>query len=84
MSRRAMEERMNWNTIAGNWQEVRGKVRSKWGKLTDDDMELVAGKKDQLVGVLRQRYGYEQDRAEREVDDWARTVALDGKSARSH
>ena len=75
---------MNWNTIAGNWQEVRGKVRSKWGKLTDDDMELVAGKKDQLIGVLRQRYGYEQDRAEREVEDWARTVSIGDKSARSH
>jgi uncharacterized protein YjbJ (UPF0337 family) len=74
---------MNWNTIAGNWQQVRGKVRSKWGKLTDDDVELVAGKKDQLVGVLRKRYGYEQERAEREVEDWARTVSVGGKSARA-
>jgi uncharacterized protein YjbJ (UPF0337 family) len=49
---------------------MKGKLRSKWGKLTDDDVEVIAGKKDVLVGRLQQRYGLEKDEAERDVDRW--------------
>lgn len=65
---------MNWDIVKGQWQQLKGKVRQKWAKLTDDDMELIAGKKDQLVGKLKERYGYEKDAAEREVDEFARTL----------
>lgn len=59
---------MNWQNAKADWEEVKGKVKSKWGKLTNDDMEVIAGKWDQLVAKLRNRYGYAKDRAEQEVD----------------
>jgi uncharacterized protein YjbJ (UPF0337 family) len=65
---------MNWDQVEGSWAEFKGKVRSKWGKLTDDDLENVAGKKDALLGRLQQRYGIKKDAAERELDDWIRGV----------
>jgi len=61
---------MNWDIIKGKWGQVTGKVKEKWGKLTDDDLDVIAGKKDQLVGKIQERYGYEKDKAEREVDEF--------------
>jgi uncharacterized protein YjbJ (UPF0337 family) len=65
---------MNWDRIEGNWKIFKGKARSKWGKLTDDDLEMAKGKRDQLVGRLQERYGMKKDQAEREVDDWSGKV----------
>lgn len=65
---------MNWDRIEGNWKQFQGKVREKWGKLTDDDLELVKGKRDQLAGRIQERYGIEKDAALREIDDWERSV----------
>ena len=59
---------MNWDTVEGNWKELKGKVRSKWAKLTDDDLENIAGKKDVLLGRLQQHYGFKKDEAEKQVD----------------
>ncbi|MBV8075593.1 MAG: CsbD family protein, partial [Planctomycetaceae bacterium] len=56
-----------------SWKELKGKVKEKWGQLTDDDLEQAAGRRDQLVGALQRRYGYERDRAERELDELTRT-----------
>jgi len=64
---------MNWDQVAGNWKQIRGKVREKWGELTDDELDQIAGRRDQLVGKLQERFGYERDLAEREVDELART-----------
>jgi len=61
---------MNWDQISGSWKTMKGKVREKWGKLTDDDLEVIAGKRDQLVGRLQQRYGYSKEEADREIDSW--------------
>lgn len=61
---------MNWDTVKGNWKEFSGKVKEKWGKLTDDDLTTLEGKRDQLAGILQQRYGYAKDQAEREVADF--------------
>jgi uncharacterized protein YjbJ (UPF0337 family) len=61
---------MNWDQIEGKWQQFRGDVRAKWGKLTDDDLETIKGKKDKLVGRLQERYGIKRDQAERDVDHW--------------
>ena len=63
---------MNEDILKGKWEQLKGKVRTKWAKLTDDDVEQVGGKKDQLVGRLRERYGYGKEDAEREVDDFMR------------
>jgi uncharacterized protein YjbJ (UPF0337 family) len=60
---------MNWDQVEGKWKEMKGRVRAKFGKLTDDDLETIAGKKDQLVGRLQQRYGYNKEQAEREADE---------------
>jgi uncharacterized protein YjbJ (UPF0337 family) len=64
---------MNWDRIEGSWKELKGKVKEKWGQLTDDDLEQAAGRRDQLVGIFQRRYGYERDRAERELDELTRT-----------
>lgn len=59
---------MNWDQVSGNWKELKGKLRVKWAKLTDDDLDNIAGKKDILLGRLQQRYGYQKDRAQAELD----------------
>jgi len=65
---------MNWDQVAGNWKQLVGKVKEKWGDLTDDDLSAVAGKRDQLVGKLQERYGYGKEEAEKELDEFARTL----------
>jgi len=65
---------MNWDQIKGNWKQVTGKVKEKWGDLTDDELTKTAGQRDQMLGLLQQRYGFAKDRAERELDDFVRTM----------
>ena len=65
---------MNWDQIAGNWKQFQGNVKEKWGKLTDDDLTVIAGKRDQLTGLLQQKYGYAKDRAEKELDEFMKSV----------
>ena len=65
---------MNWDQITGKWQQFQGKIKEKWGKLTDDDLTVIAGKKDQLAGKLQERYGYGKERAEKELNDFAQTL----------
>lgn len=59
---------MNWKQIEGKWNEVVGKARTKWGKLTDQDLEQAKGRRDQLVGKLQQRYGKSKEWAEQQAD----------------
>ena len=61
---------MNWDQIHGDWKQMTGKVKEKWGKLTDDDLTVIAGKRDQLAGLLQQRYGYAKEQAEKELDEF--------------
>jgi uncharacterized protein YjbJ (UPF0337 family) len=63
---------MNWDRIEGNWKQFKGQVKEGWGKLTDDDMSVINGKRDQLVGKIQERYGCAKDEAERQVDEWER------------
>jgi uncharacterized protein YjbJ (UPF0337 family) len=65
---------MNWDEVEGNWKQLKGKVRSQWGKLTDDDLEAVKGKRDELLGLLQKRYGHAKDAAEREIDRWTKEL----------
>jgi uncharacterized protein YjbJ (UPF0337 family) len=64
---------MNWEQMAGKWKQVRGSVRQQWGKLTDDDLEQIAGNRDKFVGVLQERYGIAKDEAQRQADDWLKS-----------
>jgi uncharacterized protein YjbJ (UPF0337 family) len=59
---------MNADVLKGKWLQLKGKARSQWGKLTDDELEQINGDGEQLVGLLQERYGYAKDRAQREVD----------------
>ena len=61
---------MNWDRVAGDWKQFKGSVKEQWGKLTDDDLTRVEGKRDQLVGRIQNRYGVAKDEAERQVKDW--------------
>lgn len=61
---------MNWEQIAGKWTQAKGEIKQSWGKLTDDDILNIEGKKDVLVGKLQERYGYLKDEAEKHVDEW--------------
>jgi uncharacterized protein YjbJ (UPF0337 family) len=61
---------MNWDRIEGNWKQFSGKVKEKWGQLTDDDLTRINGNREQLEGVLQQRYGYAKDKAKSEIDSW--------------
>jgi uncharacterized protein YjbJ (UPF0337 family) len=72
------EESMNWDQVEGKWKEYSGKVKEKWGKLTDDDLTVISGKKEQLVGKLQQRYGMAKDQAEQQVDEFTRTLNTTG------
>jgi uncharacterized protein YjbJ (UPF0337 family) len=62
---------MNWDQIEGNWKQFKGEVQTQWGKLTDDDLDVVEGNHQKLVGKLQERYGYAKEEAEREVDEFA-------------
>jgi uncharacterized protein YjbJ (UPF0337 family) len=63
---------MNWDRIEGNWKQLKGKTKEQWGKLTDDDFDVIAGRRDQLAGKIQERYGVAKDEAERQVSDWER------------
>ncbi len=65
------EPNMNWDQIQGNWKYVSGKVRQKWGKLTDDDLTTIAGRREQFAGILQERYGYAREQVEKSLDDFA-------------
>lgn len=62
---------MNWDRIEGNWEQLKGQARQKWGKLTDNDVQQAKGSRDELVGKVQERYGVAKDEAERQVDEWA-------------
>ncbi|GJM22077.1 MAG: CsbD family protein [Planctomycetota bacterium] len=59
---------MNKHELEGKWNQAKGKVKEKWGKLTEDDLKVIDGKSDQLVGRLQERYGYSKEQAERECE----------------
>jgi uncharacterized protein YjbJ (UPF0337 family) len=65
---------MNWDYIKGNWKQVSGKLKQKWGKLTDNDLTVVAGKRDELIGKIQERYGVGKDEAEKELDEFTHSL----------
>jgi uncharacterized protein YjbJ (UPF0337 family) len=74
---------MNWDRVEGNWKQFAGQARQKWGKLTDNDWQVVAGKKDELAGRIQERYGVAKDEANREIDNWARALKEEEKVERT-
>jgi uncharacterized protein YjbJ (UPF0337 family) len=58
----------------GNWKDFKGRVKERWGKLTDDDLDVIAGRREQLEGRIQARYGYAKDQAAKDIDDWYQTL----------
>ena len=63
---------MNNDRVEGKWKQIKGSLKSRWGKLTDDDLDVIEGQKDQLVGKVQERYGIAKDEAQKQVDEWNR------------
>lgn len=61
---------MNWDQIKGKWTELKGHAREEWGELTDDELQEARGEREQLIGLVQQKYGKAREEAEREVDRW--------------
>jgi uncharacterized protein YjbJ (UPF0337 family) len=65
-----LELSARWNRVEGNWKQLKGKVKEKWGNLTDDDLTAINGQRDQLEGKIQERYGLAKDQVRKDVDDW--------------
>jgi uncharacterized protein YjbJ (UPF0337 family) len=63
---------MNNDRVEGKWKQMKGSLKSRWGKLTDDDLDVIEGQKDQLVGKVQERYGIAKEEAQKQVDEWNR------------
>lgn len=66
---------MNWDRIQGDWKQLTGHAKERWGKLTDDDLTIVAGRRDQLAGKIQERYGVAVEEAEKQVAEWQRKAS---------
>jgi uncharacterized protein YjbJ (UPF0337 family) len=67
-------KKMEWNQIEGNWKQAKGRIKEKWGDLTDDDLTRIQGKRDQFEGELQKRYGKSKEAVSKDVDDWLKTL----------
>jgi len=65
---------MNWDQIQGNWRQLKGKIQANWGDLTDDDLDRIDGRREELMGKLQKAYGIGRDEAERQIDDFERSL----------
>ena len=68
------ETPMNWDQVQGSWKQFKGQVKQKWGDLTDDEIDRVEGRQEELAGLIQKKYGKTREEAQREVDDWAGTL----------
>ena len=67
---------MNTDQMSGKWKQMKGAVKQQWGKLTDDDLEVIAGKRESLVGKLQERYGMAKEDAQKKADEWMKSYKL--------
>jgi len=67
---------MNWDEVEGKWNQLKGTVREKYGKLTDDDLQVIGGKKDRFIGKLQERYGIAREQAEKDANNWLTNARL--------
>jgi uncharacterized protein YjbJ (UPF0337 family) len=65
---------MNWDQIQGKWKQMKGSVRQEWGSLTDNDLEMIAGSRDKLVGKLQEHYGYAKEEAQKRADEFVKKL----------
>lgn len=67
---------MNWEQIKGKWQQAKGEVKKQWGKLTDDDLNIIVGNRDELIGKIQERYGIAKEEAERQIKEFERNCTF--------
>jgi uncharacterized protein YjbJ (UPF0337 family) len=72
---------MNWDQVQGKWKQYKGHVQEKWGKFTDDDMDVIDGNRQQLVGKIQERYGLAKEAAEKQADEFVNTLQTAGRGA---
>ncbi len=65
---------MNWDRIEGNWKQLKDNVKEQWGKLTDDQLDVIAGKRDNLVGKIQETYGISRDETEKQLNEWQKRM----------
>lgn len=65
---------MNWDRVQGNWKQFKGKLQEKWGKLTDDQVSAIDGRREILAGKLQEAYGIGKEEAEQQINDWQRSM----------
>jgi uncharacterized protein YjbJ (UPF0337 family) len=68
---------MNWNQIEGQWSQMKSNAKSAWGKLSNDDLMYIDGKRDKLIGKIQERYGVMKEQAQRDVDAWVEKMATE-------
>jgi uncharacterized protein YjbJ (UPF0337 family) len=68
---------MNPDQLAGKWKQMKGAAKQQWGKLTDDDLEVINGQNESLIGKLQERYGIAKEEAQKQVDQWVKSVKFD-------
>jgi uncharacterized protein YjbJ (UPF0337 family) len=73
---------MNSDQLQGKWKQMKGSIKERWGKLTDDDIDIINGQNDQLVGRIQERYGIAKEEAQRQVDDWTRVSSRETEHER--
>jgi len=67
---------MEWNQIEGQWTQFTGSMKEKWGRLTDDEFDVIAGRRDKFIGKLQEKYGLRKEEAERQLEEWQRYVKI--------
>jgi len=75
---------MNWDQIQGKWKQTKGSLKQKWGKLTDDDLDVIAGSRDKFIGKLQERYGIARDEAQKNADEWVKSLRDEDLGAMEH
>ena len=65
---------MNWDQVEGKWKQLKGSVKQRWGKFTDDDLDVIAGRRETLVGKLQERYGMAREEAQKNADIWLKSA----------
>jgi uncharacterized protein YjbJ (UPF0337 family) len=70
---------MNTDTVKGKWKELKGSVKERWGRLTDNDLDVIDGEHDQLIGKIQQRYGIAREAAQKQVDEWKEELSREAE-----
>jgi len=72
---------MNWDQVEGKWKQYKGQIKEKWGRLTDDDLDVINGKRQQLVGKIQQHYGIAHEEAEKQTDEFVASLRAADETA---